>query len=469
MSVLLLLCALSAATPAGVLEGYVQRPDNAYAWMLEHEEHGLLLHSWFLRLDSQRWLDETRIDRTLWTHQLRIVRPRGIFCGKGRDQSTAMLLIAGGKNKADAPHVLPPEFALAARIFCRTLVEIRQIPNQPLTFAGDAKARREDALIARSFDRFLAGTDADLPAQTAMVKAVVRAMDAAQDFAGRNRDIPDIRRFVLLGSSKRGWTAWLTAAVDPRVRAVIPVSIDLPGLERQMPHHVATYGDYVRALQDYKALDIGCRMNSARGRELLAVVDPAYYYDRLQLPKLIINSAGDEFFASDAARFYFSALPGEKRLRYTPNTDHRQHGIDRRLLLQQASGWVDDILAGRTPPRIDWQLESGSQLVVTTSKKPRRIVLWTATNPDARDFRRETLGAAWQATELRRAADGSYRVTLDAPARGWRARFVEAEFGGWRAADRQVYTTEVFIRPDMLPFPADPCAGKRAAPAAGAD
>ena len=80
------------------------------------------------------------------------------------------------------------------------------------------------------------------------------------------------------------------------MRAIVPVSIDMLNLAEQFPHHFAAYGDYAPALRDYREFDIGCRAGSARGQELLAVIDPYHYRERLTLPKLLINSAGDEFF-----------------------------------------------------------------------------------------------------------------------------------------------------------------------------
>ena len=53
-----------------------------------------------------------------------------------------------------------------------------------------------------------------------MTKAVVRAMDTVEAFmmseAGGKLKVNE---FVVAGGSKRGWTTWMTAAVDKRVIA----------------------------------------------------------------------------------------------------------------------------------------------------------------------------------------------------------------------------------------------------------
>lgn len=452
---------------SGALEDYVQRPDPAYSWSLFHEEGGLLARYYFLRLTSQRWLDETQVDRPLWVHELRAALPRALFCGdSARTSKTAVLIISGGRNKPEAEFSRSPSTlsGVVARSFCRPVFELRQVPNQPLLFAGETATRKEDGVIAYSFDRFLRESPGDWPVQLAMVKSAVQAMNAIQEFTRQRGDIVDIEDFVVIGASKRGWTAWLTAAVDPRVRAVIPVSIDMLNLPQQFPQHFGCYGDYAPALADYKAFDIACRVNSRRGAELLQVVDPYAYRARLMLPKLVLNSAGDEFFVSDSWRFYFNGLSGDNQLRYTVNTDHGQGSDRERLgLFQLAALWIDEILAGKTPPQLDWRRERADLLVVTPSATVRKVLLWTADNPSGRDFRLETIGAAWHSRELQPDPDGSYRVRLETPSAGWRAALVEATFGGWLASSQQTYTTGVYVLPEQLPHAGPFCAHLTAA------
>ena len=450
-----LLAVHSATSVAGVLEDYVRKPDSAYSWKIKHEEGGALAQAWFIEMQSQRWLDETRVNRPVWEHEVRVATPRA--CVTNDSPNTAVLLVSGGSNKAEYKHILKTEMSLVVQLFCRTVVEVRQVPNQPLVFAGEDKTRKEDAIIAYSFDRFLEGDKADWPVQSAMVKSVVRAMDTAQELSRQRDDIPDIDGFVLIGASKRGWTSYLTAAVDPRVKAVVPVSIDIPNLPQHLPRVFAAYGDYPPALNDYKAINFGCRLNSKRGDALLSIVDPIRYREQLKQPKFLLNAAGDEFFLSDSSNFYFDALQGSKRLRYTPNADHGQSNFDRATLMLQARNWIDDVLGGRMPPSLDWQKSASNVMTVKPSTKPREVFLWTADNPAGRDFRVETQGKIWKKEELKAEPNGTYKVQLKAPEKGWRAAFVEAHFGGMLEAQRQIYTTSIQILPDTMPFSTDPC------------
>ena len=41
------------------------------------------------------------------------------------------------------------------------------------------------------------------------------------------------------------------------------------------------------------------------------------YVDRLTMPKLLINTGGDEFFLPDDNHYFWNDLPGEKFVRYS--------------------------------------------------------------------------------------------------------------------------------------------------------
>src|SRR5438105_890106 len=153
-----------------------------------------------------------------------------------------------------------------------------------------------------------------------MVKSAVRAMDAVTELMGSDKGKKTvIKKFVVAGGSKRGWTTWLTGAVDSRVVAIIPIVIDVVNVRVCKINHYAAYGFWARAVGDYTRHKVHERFDTPQYAELLKIVDPYSYRDRLALPKFIMNASGDQYFPPDSSKFYFDALPGVKYLRYVPN------------------------------------------------------------------------------------------------------------------------------------------------------
>ena len=120
----------------------------------------------------------------------------------------------------------------------------------------------------------------------------------------------------------------MTAAVDPRVAAIIPIVIDVLNVEPSIRHHAEAYGFWTEAVGNYYEHRILQRTGDPALAKLLRIEDPYFYRDRFTMPKYVINSAGDQFFCPDSSQFYFADLPGEKLLRYVPNADHSLKGSD---------------------------------------------------------------------------------------------------------------------------------------------
>jgi PhoPQ-activated pathogenicity-related protein len=362
---------------------------------------------------------------------------------------TALLFITGGSNRPGNPPRPSRDLIDIARRTRSVVAELRMVPNQTLVFNQDGVERKEDDLIAYTWVQFLRTGDERWPARLPMTKAAVRAMDAVTAFlGGEETGRTRVDSFVVAGGSKRGWTTWCTAAVDRRVIAICPLVIDILNVEASIGHHFRAYGFFAPAVGDYVTHGVVDWSDTPESRALYAIEDPLSYRDRLTMPKLLINAAGDQFFAPDSAQFYFAQLPGENRLRYVPNTDHGLKDTD---VFQTLSTWYQGVLERTPTPRFTWERTADGTLIVRAETKPTAVTLWQATNPAARDFRLETLGAKWTATPLTEGK-GVYATELKAPAEGWTASFVELTFDvGGRPLK---LTTDVTVLPDKLPFPA---------------
>ncbi|MBX9790402.1 MAG: PhoPQ-activated pathogenicity-related family protein [Pirellulales bacterium] len=431
------------ATDETSLDRYVAEPDGSYSWKVAatHQQEGATVY--IVDLKSQTWRNSTDVDRTLWEHWLVVVRPKEVT------SSTGFLFIGGGRNGSDPPGGADDFILNLARDSKSVVAELKQVPNQPLVFDGDGHNRSEDDLIAYTWDKFIKGGDDRWPARLPMVKSAVRAMDTVQALiASPEGGASKVEKFVVSGGSKRGWTTWCTAAVDKRVTAIVPCVIDVLNVRPSMEHHYSAYGFWAPAVGDYQRHKIMDRRDHPNYIKLLGIEDPYSYRARYTMPKFIVNAANDEFFLPDSSQFYYNDLPGEKHLRYVPNSGHSLGGSDAR---QSIEAFYLSVVEGKARPKYQWTFESDGSIRVVTSDKPREVKLWAATNPNARDFRLAAVGKeAYKASLLEPADDGVYFGRVDKPAKGFTAYFVELTYD---APGKYPYkfTSGVRVSPDELP------------------
>ena len=424
------------------LDAYIAKPDPTYSWKLVHTIPGDGFTTYIVDLKSQCWRSVPEVDRAVWQHWLVIVKPALV------QYDTAFLMIGGGKNGGPAPTGPSPQLVHYAKATNSVVAELRMIPNQPLIFNGDGKPRSEDDLIAYCWIKYLDTGDPTWLPRLPMVKSAVRAMDTITALLGSDQGgKTPINKFVVAGGSKRGWTTWLTGAVDRRVVAIIPIVIDVVNVRACSINHFCAYGFWAPALGDYDRQKIHERMDTPQYAALLQIVDPYFYRDRLTMPKFIVNAAGDQYFPPDSSKFYFNDLPGSKYLRYVPNADHSLRGSDAQesiLAFYQAN------LKGTPLPKFSWQMQPDGSIRVQTEEKPLQVKLWQATNPKARDFRLESVGPAYMPSAVESKGNGIYEAKVAKPATGWTAFFLELSFAGADAIPFK-FTTPVSIVPDVLP------------------
>ncbi len=225
--------------------------------------------------------------------------------------------------------------------------------------------------------------------------------------------------------------------------------IDVLNIDLQMEHHYSAYGFHSPAVGDYVDMNIMSRLATPEGQALLSIVDPYDYRDRFaSIPKLMINATGDEFFLPDSAQYYFHDLPGERLLRYVPNTDHGLGGSDALDTLQIFYASVVDDALDR--PEFSWEVQPDRSIRVQTVTPPDRVDLWRATdatNPDVRIFMHALIGYAWSSSPLTDQGGGVYVGQVADPPAGWTAFFVQLEYDTPLGIPFK-FTTEVGVTPE---------------------
>src|SRR5713226_130006 len=422
----LCLCAGAGATElqAGALEDYLQLPDTNFAWVKIDEKQAEGFTVAHLQVTSQLWRTN------LWTHHVQIARPE-----KVRNPGVAFLYITGDGRGTSS---LPMLQTLAGRAGAIAAV-VTRVPNQPL-YDG----RKEDALIAYTFDQFLKTGDQTWPLLFPMTKSAVRAMDTVQAYA-RQGWRQKIDQFVVGGASKRGWTTWLTGAVDPRVKAIAPMVIDMLNMRVQAKWAEKVYGKQSEQIHDYTDLDLIAKMDDPRMVTLRSWVDPYSYRQRYTLPKLLLLGTNDPYWTVDSLRHYWSDLPEPKLIFQTPNAGHDLGGG--KEATQTLAAYFEMIADHKKLPKMNWQLQKDgrAEVSVFVNQPAKSIRLWIADSED-RDFRNDT----WSSRELAiKPGSSKASAVVETPAKGYRAYLAEVVL---TAPDGHEYklSTEARVTPDNI-------------------
>ena len=431
------------------LDNYVTTPDPAFSYEVVDTIPGEGFNTYIIRMVSQRWLTEAEVKDPLWWHWITMVVPDEVKYNK------ALLFIGGGSRKREQPEKPDGMILQIAGATQSVVASLHNVPNQPMEFIGDDYGpRKEDELIAYGWRKFLEGggkeEDATWLARLPMTKAAVRAMDVVSEIS-EFHTTQKVSEFVVAGGSKRGWTTWTTAAVDQRVVGIVPLVIDLLNVVPSFEHHWRAYGFWAPAVGNYEHEGIMEWQNSKEYKALLGLTEPYSFRDRYTMPKLIVNSTGDQFFLPDSWQFYWNDLPGEKHLRYPPNSEHSLDGTD---ALESLTAFYQDILTDTPRPEFDWAMEEGAIVIRTNAEHPATsLKLWQAYNPNARDFRVETIDRSWTATEIPLREDGTYRLQPDTKSNGYTAFFGELTFTNGNGMPFKL-STGVVITPDTYPHEA---------------
>jgi PhoPQ-activated pathogenicity-related protein len=424
------------------LDDYVRRPDASYTYGVVDTIEGKGYTAYVLDMTSQSWRSEKEVNRTLWRHWVTIIQPDKVKSDIG------LLWINGGSNDNPAPKNADMMLVNIALATGTVVADLRMVPNQPLNFPDGGRPRYEDAIIAYTFDRCLETGDETWALLLPMAKSAVRAMDTVQNFiATESESGIEVKKFVVSGASKRGWTTWLTAAVDKRVVAIAPAVIDVLNMKESMRHHFSAYGFYAPAIHDYQEMKIFDGLWTAEGESLRKLVDPYEYRSRYTMPKFMVNATGDQFFLPDSAQFYFDDLPGKKYLRYIPNTDHGLDSSAAESLLM----FYKSILTKTLLPEFTWKVKGDRIRVKPISGKLKEVNLWQASNEKVRDFRVDTIGRVWKSTPLEPKENGRYAGKVAEPEKGWTAFFVEMVYDSGGPVPYK-FTTQVQVVPERLAF-----------------
>ena len=307
-----LLVHLGSSTP---LDDYVNAPDSSYEYKIINTTSNKEITQYYVNMTSQTWLNSGLVSQSKWFHYLVVNIPDQLVT-----DDYATLHVAGGDNTYNFPSNEDRDIeiglllALSSNLITASL---KMIPNQPIKFSEDPdkRNREEGSLIAFTWSHFLQNTSQpEYLAYLPMTKAVVRALDTIAHLINKQRGL-NIKRFGVVGASKRGWTTWTAALVDTRIVAISPIVLDLVNVSPLLHHMYRAYNGWTFAFSDYTQQNITANIDSKDFQMMMEIVDPYYYFKRLERSNIsiyLINSCGDEFMMPDDNFYFWEKLPAPK-------------------------------------------------------------------------------------------------------------------------------------------------------------
>ncbi|XP_071814427.1 autocrine proliferation repressor protein A-like isoform X3 [Apostichopus japonicus] len=389
-------------------------------------------------------------------------------------EDTALVFITGGSNLDSPPTIMKQEVAWTMQMSSQlgmVVATLFQVPNQPIRFPNDKRDfdRYEDDIIAFCWRRFIteAPEDPYFLLRMPMTKATVQAMDTISNVVNSK-----ISRFYLTGASKRGWTAWSTAAVDDRVVGIAPQVLDLLNFEDNLQHHFRSLKGWTFALEPYWSENTTSLYGHPNFPLLVQVSDPFSYRDILTMPKYIITASNDEFFLPDDSHYFYDQMNGPTFLRIHPNVGHNLTPRAT-FLLSELIAFITSVEEDWTFPTLTWTRKEnathGEIRMVVEQQTPTKVTAYRAhTNNESnrRDFRLHffdyTTGniamssVVYEEFEVAEEMNAFVAVT-EKPTTGWTCFFIEVEFAAVGGQPIR-FTSEVNIIPDV--FPIGPCEGE---------
>jgi len=429
------------------LERFVKTKDN-FKWQgspeapAHGEKNGVKWTGYSLTFQSQEWLQYwTGVHK--WSHPMMVIVPENHV----RNASNADVGVLFLERSIDPTAAIE----MATRTGAVTLT-VANMPFQPLTFHWMQKFSMDEDM-ARAWLWYMFSEQTEHPEwaiELPLAKAIVKAMDAATEYTANTEGL---KRFIVTGHSQRATGAYLAAALDPRVEAIIPLGMPLDVFQT-LQDSVQNLGGVTPKGLHFAEQEV-MNFTDDQIKLVKSVVDPVSYMDRLKVPKLAMFSAGDDLLPPDCTRSWWGELPGQKMLYIAGNAAHEGfESNERTKYIEVADSFISAFLSGKQMPEIKWKIDdqSGDILIKQITNHTRisvSLVYTSSTMEGKRDFR----SAEWYSSPLAPNGDGTWLAKAPEETK-WTAFFVSFEFDGPRSGGPPYrLTTEVSVTPTVRPFP----------------
>lgn len=381
--------------PPQELYRYLSKKDSSFRYELVQSDP----KGYTVQMTSQTWHSGP------WQHVILIRYPNRTVA-----KGTGVLYITGdGPRDGDIR-----QLNFVTEMVGLPVAMLFNIPNQPTW------GMKEDDLIAHTFQKFLETKDATWPLLFPMTKSALRAMDAVQGVTAKT-DNP-LKRFVVTGASKRGWTTWFVgAAHDKRVIGIAPMVYDNLNVVKQMPHQLDSWGKYSEQIEEYTRRGLQAKLSSPEGQKLAQIIDPYQYRSEIKVPTLIVTGSNDPYWTVDAMRLYWDDLQQPKWTQVVPNAGHDlAGGID---AANSIGAFARTLATNGKMPEMKVELSAGKVAFSGKNLPEKEMAVWIAAS-ESTDFRL----SKWQKIPLEGVVGDKGEATFTMPTGAHLAAYVETRY-----------------------------------------
>ncbi|HOV32946.1 MAG TPA: PhoPQ-activated protein PqaA family protein [Candidatus Hydrogenedens sp.] len=426
---------------SGFLSKFVKDYDNAYKVEVYAEKQGEGYKAYFLDFVSQSWHPEKTVP-PVWRHWLTLIIPNQ------RVKDIGMLVLTEGLSTNETPMSEIPPYFISLAVSSKSVVAILEgfprdkvgIYETPTKVVNLELTEFASWSLKQYFETYDPGWVIFCP----MVKSVVRAMDAVQEFLLKNlrSEIP-LKEFVLCGDAPF-FVPWLVPPMDSRVIGLVSVNVSVFHLEQQIKRMFMDEINLPPLFAEMDDAGILPLLETEDGENLLKVIDPYSYSTLLHIPKLVIslgNQQGCNLVSLSEQAISeipepvnwlmclhlqlsreFAFLPQQLLLNFSSSTNTPIYDFKDTIRV-----FYHRILGQKNMPTFHWEFSPTGECTVKASEEIIECRAWYCSK-DKRGDIFNLMNKDWKCKILSEVIEKTYRTTISIPSQQYTAVFLEVIF-----------------------------------------
>ncbi len=425
--------------PSKILISYAKEVDKNYNYRLHSKTQGAGYSAYFLELISQSWHPE-KVFPPLWRHWLTLIVPMR------RTKDSALLTLTKGLSSIERPMSEIPLSLISTAVSTNSIVAILEgFPIDPIGFYETPSKRielKDTEIFAWSLRQYYDTNDPSWVIILPMVKSVVSAMNAVQEFILKElqSEIP-VKDFVICGDIPF-FTPWLIPAVDERVIGVIGLNNFVYNIDYLIKAFLINQIPFPPLFEELDNEGLLQHFETKEGEKLLSIIDPYNYRQFMRIPKLVVSYSGRSdtnfsFYAESVLPdipepIFWSLFPQASISREpiylsqsTMNMSYSKSPMPPKIYNFRDTIFIfyQRIISKRELPLFSWNITEDGKCSLKVSEEIVEARVWYC----IQDTKKQLFDSVseWQMATMLEISEDTYEVNLNLPDDRYKAVFIE--------------------------------------------